>query len=149
MRPKTSSSSATREHTGSPTFTPETWKKSSPALWPFTAVGLLSLRWVSTHHRHLSSIDCLMVRTACLVCFISTVNSHSKKERKGKKPIKIGASRGHITNLKQSIRILFWYVWYSPTKATLSFFYTSDFIGRVCLNLACSSGQNLFFSNTG
>ncbi len=40
-----------------------------------------------------------MVDTACLVCFISTVNSCSKK----KKPIKTGASSRHITNLKQSI----------------------------------------------
>jgi hypothetical protein len=40
-----------------------------------------------------------MVCTACLVCFISTVNGHSKK----KKPWKMGASSGHITNLKQSI----------------------------------------------
>jgi hypothetical protein len=30
-------------------------------------------------HRHLSNIDCLMARTACLVCFISTVNGRSKK----------------------------------------------------------------------
>ncbi len=35
--------------------------------------------------------------TACLVCFISTVNGHHKK------PCKTGASSGHITNLKQSI----------------------------------------------
>ncbi len=27
-------------------------------------------------------IDCLTVHTACLVCFISTVNGSSKKERK-------------------------------------------------------------------
>ncbi len=39
-----------------------------------------------------------MAHTICLVCFISTVNGHSKK-----KPIKTGASSGHITNLKQSI----------------------------------------------
>jgi hypothetical protein len=42
-----------------------------------------------------------MVRTTCLVCFISTVNGCIKKEKK--KPIKTGASSGHITNLKQSI----------------------------------------------
>jgi len=33
-------------------------------------------------HRHLRNIDCLMARTACLVCFISTVNGHSKRKRK-------------------------------------------------------------------
>ncbi len=41
-----------------------------------------------------------MACTACLVCFISTVNGCSKKE---KKPIKTGASSRHITKLKQSI----------------------------------------------
>ncbi len=38
---------------------------------------------------------------ACLVCFISTVNSRSKK--KEKKPIMSCASSRHITKLKQSI----------------------------------------------
>ncbi len=50
-------------------------------------------------NRHLSITDCLTARTACLVCFTSTVNGHSKK----KKPWKTGASSGRITNLKQSI----------------------------------------------
>ncbi len=40
-----------------------------------------------------------MACTACLVCFISTVNGQSKK----KKPWKMGASSRHITNIKQSI----------------------------------------------
>jgi hypothetical protein len=40
------------------------------------------------------------VHTACLVCFISTENGHSKKE---KKPIMSCASSRHITKLKQSI----------------------------------------------
>jgi len=35
-------------------------------------------------HRHLRNIDCLTARTACLVCFISTVNSRSKRKRKRK-----------------------------------------------------------------
>jgi hypothetical protein len=30
--------------------------------------------------KDVSNIDYLMVLTACLVCFISTVNGHSKKE---------------------------------------------------------------------
>ncbi len=34
---------------------------------------------VMQSHRHLSNIDCLMVHTACLVCFISTVNERSKQ----------------------------------------------------------------------
>ncbi len=54
---------------------------------------------VMSYHRHLSNTDCLMACTAYLVCFICTVNGHSKK----KKPIKAGASSGHTTNLKQSI----------------------------------------------
>ncbi len=33
-------------------------------------------------YRHLSNIDCLMACTACLVCFISTVNVHTKKKKK-------------------------------------------------------------------
>jgi hypothetical protein len=53
------------------------------------------------NHRHLSNIDCLMACTACLVCFIRTVMAVAKI--KEKKPIKTGASSGHITNLKQSI----------------------------------------------
>ena len=48
-------------------------------------------------HRHLCNIDCLKACTACLVCFVSTVNGHCKK-----KPLKTGASSRHITNLKQS-----------------------------------------------
>jgi hypothetical protein len=36
-------------------------------------------------HRHLSNIDCLMAFTACLVCFISTVNGRNKNKIKGTK----------------------------------------------------------------
>jgi hypothetical protein len=36
---------------------------------------------LNTNHRHVSNIDCLMVHTACLVCFISTVNGCSKKAK--------------------------------------------------------------------
>ncbi len=45
-----------------------------------------------------------MARTACLVCFISTVNGHCNKKRKEETyPWKAGASSRHTTNLKQSI----------------------------------------------
>jgi hypothetical protein len=37
---------------------------------------------VHCNHRHLRNIDCLTVRTACLVCFISTVKDRSKKIKK-------------------------------------------------------------------
>jgi len=37
---------------------------------------------VTLYHRHLRNINCLMPYTACLVCFISTVNGCSKKRKK-------------------------------------------------------------------
>ncbi len=37
---------------------------------------------LSLTHRHLRNIGCLMAHTTCLVCFISTVNGHSKKRKK-------------------------------------------------------------------
>jgi hypothetical protein len=51
---------------------------------------------IDGNHRHLSNIDCLIARTVCLVCFISTVIAK-------KKHWKTGTSSGHITNLQQSI----------------------------------------------
>ncbi len=44
----------------------------------------------STNHRHLSNIDCLMVQTACLVCFIGTVISCSKKRSLGRPALVTG-----------------------------------------------------------
>jgi hypothetical protein len=47
-----------------------------------------------------------MTHTACLVCFIATVNGHSNKKQKKRRslyPWKAGARSRHITNLKQSI----------------------------------------------
>ncbi len=46
-----------------------------------------------------------MVHTACLVCFISTVNGAATKKQKKEEayPWKARASGGHIKNLKQSI----------------------------------------------
>ncbi len=38
---------------------------------------------VACNHRHISNIACLMAHTACLVCFISTVNGHNKKRSLG------------------------------------------------------------------
>jgi hypothetical protein len=49
-------------------------------------------------HRHLSNIDCLTAHTAWLICFISTVNGHSKKRSR-----MTGTSGRHITSLKKSI----------------------------------------------
>ncbi len=45
----------------------------------FTLLCFILVEW---HHRDLNNIDCLMISTACLVCFISTVNGHSKKKIK-------------------------------------------------------------------
>jgi hypothetical protein len=56
-------------------------------------------RWYG--HRHLSNIDCIMVHTACLVCFIGTVKGCSKK--KGKCVGRCCTSGRHTTKLKQSI----------------------------------------------
>jgi hypothetical protein len=42
-------------------------------------------------HRYLSNIDCLMVCTACLDCFISTLNGSSKKQRKKAKNVALVA----------------------------------------------------------
>jgi hypothetical protein len=39
---------------------------------------------VASVHRHLSNMDCLTAHTACLVYFISTVNSCSKKPSLGR-----------------------------------------------------------------
>ncbi len=44
-----------------------------------------------------------MARTACLVCFISTVNGHYNKKKEEAYTWKASASSGHTTNLKQSI----------------------------------------------
>jgi hypothetical protein len=44
-----------------------------------------------------------MARTACLVCFTSTVNSHCNKKKEEAYPWKASASSRHTTNLKQSI----------------------------------------------
>ncbi len=63
---------------------------------------MLSCAPFTSCHRHLRNIDCLMARTACLVCFIRTDNGCSQKKEE-KKPITSGASSGHITKLKQSI----------------------------------------------
>ncbi len=52
-------------------------------------------------HRHQSNIVCLTAQSTCLVCFINSVNGHSKKKKKKGK--KCGTSSRHITNLNQSI----------------------------------------------
>ncbi len=79
---------------------------------------------VSLPHRHLRNIDCLTAHTACLVCFITTVNGCSKRKRI-LLTNKTGTSTGHITKLKQSIllRCLWpppkWH-YFGPTNLHLS-----------------------------
>ncbi len=47
-------------------------------------INIISFGWP---HRHLSNIDCLTARPACLVCFSSSVNVCSERTRKRKNPI--------------------------------------------------------------
>jgi hypothetical protein len=85
-----------------------------------------------------------MACTNCLVCLISTVNGYSKK-KKEKKPIKTGASSGHITNLKQSIL---------ETFDIYDFCYLccvaqgNQGKGKSCVTLACSITKKLFNVNS-
>jgi hypothetical protein len=51
-------------------------------------------------HRHLSNIDCLMACTACLVCFISTVNGCSKKRENALEDVALVAgTQQNLSNL--------------------------------------------------
>ncbi len=55
---------------------------------------------VSDNHRHLSNIDCLMACTACLVCFISTVNGCSKiKENALEDVALVACTQQNLSNL--------------------------------------------------
>jgi len=56
---------------------------SNVAKWARSRAGAMFQNFtslVTDARRHLSNINCLMAHTACLVCFISTVNGYSKKE---------------------------------------------------------------------
>jgi hypothetical protein len=62
-------------------------------LWP-------NIYDVKFFHRHLSKIDFLMACTACLVCFISTVNGHSKKRENASEDVALVAgSPQNLSNL--------------------------------------------------
>ncbi len=61
-----------------------------------------------------------MTRTACLVCFISTVNDRNNK-KKEKKTITSCASSRHITKLKQSIILRCLWLHQLQTKTKLNF----------------------------
>ncbi len=72
-----------------------------------------------------------MARTACLVCFISTVNGHCNKRKKEEAyPWKAGASSGHTTNLKQSILETFDI--YDATQALFTFCFTGTPVLFAC-----------------
>ncbi len=94
--PHGTASAATRHcqrcHTALPVLPHGT---ASAAPWQKIKIKIGEMR---VDHRHLSNIVCLMARTACFVCFISTVNGHRKKM-----PYKTSTSSRHITKLKQSI----------------------------------------------
>jgi len=52
-----------------------------------------------------------MARTACLVCFISTVNGHCNKKRKEKKKLTLGRP-ALVAGTQQTLSNLFWDFWY-------------------------------------
>jgi hypothetical protein len=86
-------------------------------------------------YRHQRNIDCLIARTACLVCFISTVNGRSKTERK--EAATSGASRGHITKLRQSIILRC--LWFrSRKKDGRNFFHSLPMYPGACTIKLCS-----------
>jgi hypothetical protein len=61
---------------------------------------------IRSDHRHLNNIDCLKAGTACLVCFISIVNGHCKKERK--RGLERLALVAQAHNKLQTLNNLFW-----------------------------------------
>ncbi len=51
-------------------------------------------------HRHLSNINCLIAHTACLVCFISTVNGRSKKKENALEGVaQVASAQQNLSNL--------------------------------------------------
>ena len=55
---------------------------------------------MTREQRHLSNIDCLMAHTACLVCFISTVNGRSKKGENAMEDVALVAgTQENLSNL--------------------------------------------------
>jgi hypothetical protein len=80
--------------------------------------------WLSFFsYRHLSNIDCLTVRTACLVCFISTVNGRSKKRSLGRLAL--------VAGTLQSLSNLFW-------RLSISMFFSE------CMYVVNSPPKNSF-----
>jgi hypothetical protein len=61
---------------------------------------LLCLFLITADHRHLSNIDCLIACTACLVCFISTVNGRNKKRENALEDVALVAgTQPNLSNL--------------------------------------------------
>jgi hypothetical protein len=83
-----------------------------------------------------------MAHTACLVCFISTVNGHNKKKEKKKKPIMSCASSGQITNLKQSIFVPFYIYGFIALVTSYQKFVVEDDLGGTLL-VAVDVGDEL------
>jgi len=68
---------------------------------------LLSFCPRSFYHRQLSNIDSLMARTACLLCFIKTVNGCSKKGENALKDVALEAgTQQNLSNL-----LFYRYLW--------------------------------------
>jgi hypothetical protein len=69
------------------------WKK----IW--LVVGILRVQ-MGLDHRHLGNVDCLMVHTACHVCFTSTVNDCSeKKENALEDAALVASTQQNLSNL--------------------------------------------------
>ncbi len=95
-----------------------------------------------------------MACTACLVCFISTVNGHRNKKKKRKEesyPRKASTGSGHTTNLKQFISRL-------PISMAYTYtFYCCPYLSKDCQICAfyftkiLSSQQKIipFYDNIG
>ncbi len=91
--------------------------------WPTS--GVSSIEVFGYNHRHLRNIDYVTVHTACLVCFISTVNGRSKRRKK---------------------RSLLWAELVEGTQRNLSSLYYLDVYGYNCPVLFSISQFFIFHS---
>jgi hypothetical protein len=68
--------------------------------WPSADLKLVPNDLVNAMYRHQSNIDCLMARTAGFICFISTVNGHSKKSKNVLEDVALAAgAQQNLSNL--------------------------------------------------
>jgi hypothetical protein len=94
--------------------------------------------WMYQNHRHLSDIDCLTAHTACLVCFISTLNGCSKKIKRSL------WRRALVAGTKQTLSNLFWRL--SITTIRVEYCLNLSLSICVCVSLCISVCQWMVFS---